>query len=206
MSEPAFQRPAPIPLQVLTGFLGAGKTTLLNRLLKSPLLADTVVVVNEFGEIGLDHDLIQGAEDGMVLLEAGCVCCTVKGELVTTLEDLLRRRDNGRIVPFRRVILETTGLADPAPILQVVLSHPYFSLRYQLDGVITVVDAESGLATLESEEEAVRQAAVADVLVLSKTDRVADANADPGHQSTLAAINPGALILDSARGQADPNA
>src|ERR1700712_6137718 len=119
----------PIPLTILAGFLGAGKTTILNRLLRDPALADTVVIVNEFGEIGLDHLLIEAVEDGLVLLSAGCLCCTVRGDLVATLEDLLRRRDNGRIPPFRRVVIETTGLADPAPILHALISPPYLLLR-----------------------------------------------------------------------------
>src|SRR5829696_8020650 len=136
--------PPPIPLIVLTGYLGAGKTTLLNRLLQDPALADTVVIVNEFGEVGLDHLLVEKVEDGLVLLSAGCLCCTVRGDLVQTLEDLLRRRDNGRIAPFRRAIIETTGLADPAPILHAVLYHPYLSMRYALEGVVTVIDAVNG--------------------------------------------------------------
>jgi G3E family GTPase len=108
-----------------------------------------VVIVNEFGEIGLDHLLVETVDEGLVLLSAGCLCCTVRGDLSRTLEDLLRKRDNGRIVPFKRVIIETTGLADPAPILHALLYHPYLSQRYALEGVVTVVDAVNGAATLD---------------------------------------------------------
>ncbi|MBV8188335.1 MAG: GTP-binding protein, partial [Alphaproteobacteria bacterium] len=160
-----------IPVTVLTGFLGSGKTTLLNKLLRRPELADTAVIINEFGEIGLDHLLVEkSSEDGMVTLNSGCLCCAVRTDLVLSLKSLLDRRDAGTLKPFRRIAIETSGLAEPGPILYTLAADPELEARLGFDSVATVVDAVAGAATLARHPEAGGQIAVADRLLISKTD------------------------------------
>jgi G3E family GTPase len=185
----------PIPVTVLTGFLGAGKTTLLNHLVKQPELAGCAVLINEFGEIGLDHLLVDRLDEDTVLLNAGCLCCTVRGDLVRALRNLHPRAPT-------RVVVETTGLADPAPIIQTLLGDVFAATRYRLDGIVTVIDAMHALAQLDAHEEAQRQVAIADRIVLSKTDL-----ADPAPlRARLAALNPAAPIVTAVNGVLDPAA
>lgn len=192
-----------ISVCILTGFLGAGKTTVLNRLLKEPELADTAVIINEFGDVAIDHLLVEQASDGVIQLADGCLCCTVRGELVDTLADLIDRMQTGRIGKLRRVIIETTGLADPVPVLQSIMAHPVLLQAYRLDGVITLVDAVNGPSTLNTHPEAVRQVAVADRLLISKED-IADSTHIAALRDRLARLNPGAGIFSANTGGLAP--
>ncbi len=200
MSEQADLR---VPVSVITGFLGAGKSTLLNRLLRHPDMGETAVIVNEFGEIGLDHALIASSSEDTVLLSSGCLCCTVRGDLVNTFRDLMGKRDRGEIKPFRRIVIETTGLADPAPVLHTLMTDPAVAERCRLESVVTLVDAVNGDATLDNHREAVKQAAVADRLVLSKVD-VAEPKAVQQLRHRLQHLNPAAPVFTAVNGDIAP--
>ncbi|MFB9952728.1 CobW family GTP-binding protein [Rhizobium puerariae] len=190
-----------IPVSIFTGFLGAGKSTLLNRILKDPGTSDTAVIINEFGEVGIDNFLVEASGDALVELSNGCLCCTVRGELVDTLAYMMDGIQTGRLKPVRRVVIETTGLADPAPVMQSVMGNPVIAQNFELDGVITVVDAVNGLSTLERHPEAMKQVAVADRLVVSKLS-MADGAQASALKVRLAALNPRAPVVDGDSGEA----
>jgi G3E family GTPase len=186
-----------IPVNLITGFLGSGKTTLLQCALRSPELGTTAVLINEFGEIGLDHYLLQRVDDATVLLESGCVCCTIRGDLRDSIRDLYDRRERGLVPPFERLVIETTGLADPAPIVATVSADPVLCHHFRIGNIVTVIDAVNGLSNLASFEESRRQAAVADRLVISKCD-IADAGEIDRLRASLRRLNPAAVQLDAA--------
>jgi G3E family GTPase len=196
---PATER---IPVSVITGFLGSGKTTLLKHLLPQSAMADTAVVINEFGEVGLDHLLVENSSDDTVVLSSGCLCCTIRGDLVDTLRSLFLRRRKGTIPQFKRVVIETTGLADPAPVLHTLMQDPLVSECYRLDGVITTVDAVNGMDQLDKQMESVKQAAVADRLLLTKSD-LAEATKVAVLTDRLRKLNPAAPIHPIRDGQID---
>lgn len=198
-----------IPVTLLTGFLGAGKTTLLNAVLRDSSAGRIAVIVNEFGEAGLDHDLIEHATEDTVLMRSGCLCCSIRGDLSRTIAGLLRRRAPGALAyivrggkaatPFDRLVIETTGLADPGPILQTLTVDPGIARQCRLDGVVTVADAANGPATLDAQFEAVSQAAMADLIVIGKTDLVDD-RAVRDFEARLRTLNPTARIRHAVRG------
>ena len=190
------------PVVLLTGFLGSGKTTLLKRILADPAFSDTAVIINEFGEVGLDHQLVEHVADDVVLLPSGCLCCAMKGELAAALRDLLSRRARGLIPAFRRVVVESSGLADPYPVISTIKSDPVLRHHFRLATVLTTVDSVNGSETLDRHVESVRQAAAADTLILTKTDLAAAADV-LALSRRLNDLNPAAPIVQSFGGDAE---
>ena len=195
---------APIPVAIVTGFLGAGKTSLLNALLRAPEMAASLVLINEWGEVGLDHLLIEKVDGDLILLSSGCLCCTLRGDLVDALRSCLERRDAGAVTRFERIIIETSGLADPSPIMQAVMGNTELATRLRLAGIVTLVDAVNGAATIVRHRVGARQIALADVLAIAKSDLIdpaARAAEMRGLSDELRALNPAAPILDVAAGE-----
>ena len=186
------------PVILLTGFLGSGKTTLLQRLLTDPAMARAAVLINEFGEVGLDHHLLDRIDDNVMLMKSGCICCTVRGEVADALQNLNSLRSRGEIA-FDRVVIETTGLADPYPVLQTLRAHPVLRSHFDSGGVLTTVDAVNAVQQLEHRAEAVRQIAAADRIVLTKTDLTTPEQIAP-LRAALARVNPAARVVTSAEG------
>jgi G3E family GTPase len=186
------------PVNVLTGFLGSGKTTLLQRLLRSPRMAHTAVLINEFGEVGLDHLLVQHVDESVVLLKSGCICCSIRDDLKSALRGLLGRRERGEIPWFDRVVIETTGLADPGPILYTLLSEPVIRHHFQLGNVITTVDVVNVDLHLSRNREGIKQVASADRIVLTKSDLAAPGQTDIVRDQ-LVKLNPSARLWDAAQ-------
>jgi G3E family GTPase len=194
-----------LPVSVITGFLGSGKTTLLNKLLRHADMGDSAVIFNEFGEVPLDHLLVEAIEGEVAVLASGCVCCTLRSDLEQTLRSLLARRDRGEVPAFSRILVETTGLADPAPIIQLLLNNPLVSHFVRLDTVVTTVDAVNGLRHLDEHAEAIKQAALADRLLLTKTDLAAPEMTED-LQRRLVELNPGAMRDVVTNGEIAPEA
>lgn len=193
-----------IPVTLLTGFLGAGKTTLLNHLVHLPEMAGAAVLINEFGEIGIDHHLVDKVDETLMILDSGCLCCSVQGDLVKALKNLADRSSKREIPPITRVLIETTGLADPVPVIYTLMQEWFVSARYRCDGVITAVDATHATQQIESHQEAVRQVAMADRLLITKCD-LANANTREALNEKLDTLNPGAKRIDVQHGRIDPD-
>ena len=183
-----------VPVTLLTGFLGSGKTTLLSRAVRHGGMAHTVVIINEFGEVSLDHSLVASSNDNIVVLENGCMCCTVRGDLLETLGELHRARTAGKVAAFEHVVIETSGLADPAPILQALLSEPTLEAHFKLARVVATYDAVNGPGTLARHDESVRQLAMADHIVVTKLDLQSEAEGLAMVCATLRTVNPAAVI------------
>ena len=194
-----------LPVSLITGFLGSGKTTLLNRLLRKPSMGDSAVIINEFGEVGLDHLLVSALDGEVAVLSSGCVCCTLRSDLEQTVRELLVKRDRGEVPAFSRILVETTGLADPAPIVGLLLNNPLVSHFVRLDAVVTTMDALYGAQQLDEHAEAVKQAALADRLLLTKAD-LASQDAIEDLKLRLAALNPGANLHIVSNGDIAPDA
>lgn len=194
-----------IPVTLLTGFLGAGKTTLLNHLLRQPQMDGSAVLINEFGAVGVDHHLVEKVDESLVVLDSGCICCSVQGDLVRALKGLFMRALRRELKGLRRVLIETTGLADPAPVIHTLMAEPFLSERYRLDGVVTAVDVTHALDQLAAHNEAVRQVAMADRLLLTKCD-LADAALREAVGARLAVLNPGARQVEVEGGAVAPDA
>ncbi|RWR27375.1 GTP-binding protein [Sinirhodobacter populi] len=192
---------APVPITLLTGFLGSGKTTILNTLLQHPDFNGTAVIVNEFGEIGLDHELVVSSTETIVLLQSGCMCCALRGDLLDTLIELAERRSAGEL-EFERVVIETTGLSDPAPILHTLLTSVDLSEQFAVDGVVVTLDAATGLNSLRTQEEARRQVALADLILLTKTD-LPEAQERPIRKE-IAMLNAAAPVEVVSNGAVEP--
>jgi len=189
-----------LPVTVITGFLGSGKTTLVRRLLAHPGMNRAAVIVNEFGAVGIDHELIAASSESVTLLSSGCLCCVVRTDLQETLRTLFAQRRAGEVIDFDRVLIETSGLADPAPVIQTLATDTLLAAHYRLDGVVTLVDAVNGPDQLDREAEALKQAVLADRLLVTKTDL---APAAPLRER-LRAINPRAGIAEVVQGEIDP--
>jgi G3E family GTPase len=207
VAEPATAAPWPgfTPVTLITGFLGSGKTTLLRRLLGDPALADSAVLINELGEIALDHHLLERIDETMVVLQSGCLCCTARGELSAAIKDLLSKRERGVVPPFRRLVIESTGLADPFPILSTVRADPVLTHHFSVGSVIATVDAVNGAAQLDRQSETVKQVAVADRLVVTKTDLAAE-EGTAALIARLQRLNPLATLWRSADQDLDADA